>query len=146
MKKKKIIKTIVILIVVGLVGGSAGIYYIFNMPERNIAREEAALVTTATRLYSMFSTNEDETYQELGNRVLEVRGEIVEKTQNRNSVTLVLGDSLEGISCSFDSTYVSNNQDLLSALHLGSQVTIKGKCDGYDMIMGVVLTKCLVIN
>ena len=145
MKKKKILKILLILFVVGLVSGSASVYYLFNMPERNIARERATLSTSAEELYAMFEANEDETYQKLGNRVLEVSGEIVEKMQNGSAITITLGDVMEGVSCSFDSTYVTQNADKMKSLREGSQIKVKGKCDGYDMIMGVVLTKCLII-
>jgi hypothetical protein len=146
MKNKKLFKIILILFALGLLAGAVGVYYVFNKPERNIAKEEAALATSAEKLYQLFSNDEAAAYEEYGNKVLEVTGEIVEKNNSGSTLNVVLDDSMEGVSCSFDSLYIANNPEKVELLTEGNFVKIKGKCDGFDMILGVVLTKCIILS
>ncbi len=142
---KKLLKIFLIVLAVGILAGVAGVYYVFNKPERNIAKEESALVTSAEELYQLFSNDETKVYGEYGNKILEVEGEIVEANNAGGAVTIVLNDPMEGVTCTFDSLYSANNPDKIEQLVVGKTVRVKGKCDGFDMILGVVLTKCLIL-
>ena len=37
-----------------------------------------------------------------------------------------------------------NEKEIINQLQLGDKISLKGKCDGFDMIMGVVLTRCYI--
>ena len=142
---KKILRIIVILFIIGVITGTATVYYVFNKPHRNIAKEKPSFYYNATELYAEFSQDELTGNDKFGDKVIQVKGEIVEKTVQNNNMTLVLGDMLEGVTCDIDSTTYTNNIDYLNTIDVGNTITLKGKCDGLDMIMGVVLTRCLPI-
>jgi hypothetical protein len=52
---------------------------------------------------------------------------------------------MEGITCSFDSLSMVKSSDKLRQIKAGDEVVLKGQCDGYDMIMGVVLSRCVLL-
>lgn len=143
---KKLIKIGLWLALAGILIGGGVVYYIFNMPHRNLANEEAAYVLTAQEFYTDFSADETLGNEKYGNKAIQVSGEVVEKNEQEYELTIVLGDSMEGVSCTFDSTYAAENKDKLASIEVGKTASIKGKCDGIDMIMGVVMTRCVLVE
>lgn len=144
MNKK--LKIFLILVVIGLVVGSGGVYYVFNMPHRDVKGEEAAFNVEAAAFYTEYSNDEEASNVKFGDKVIEVTGSIVELSGDEYEITVVLNDEMEGISCALDSVAIANNKDKVEAFKVGDKVTLKGKCDGFDMIMGVVLTRCFIIE
>lgn len=143
---KKILKIGLILFLVGIVSASGTYLYVFHKPHRNIAKEKPAYEICAKDLYTEFSEDEMASYEKYGNQVLQVTGRVVEFELNTNSASLVYVDPFEGINCAFDSTTVISEKNELSAIDVGNIVTVKGQCDGFDLIMGVVLTRCVLIE
>ena len=142
---KKLLKIGLILFCFGLLSGFGVYLYVFHKPHRNIAKEQAAYVLTAQQIYQDFSANEDSSFVKYGNKVLQVSGEIVDVQIKPNQVAITMNDQMESVNCMFDSTTVSKNYDKLKQLSIGDKVELKGQCDGYDMIMGVVLTRCVLL-
>lgn len=142
--KKKLFRIAVILFGLGCISAVGTYLYVFHKPHRNIEKEKAAFIIDAKSLYDEFALDEDVSYQKYGNQVLEVSGEIVDISVNANNTSIVLLDEMEGISCSFDSLDTKKYYENLSKLSSGDNVKLKGQCDGYDMIMGVVLTRCII--
>lgn len=142
----KYLKIFLILFATGLVVGGVAVYYVFNKPHRNIAKEKPAFSMDAEELYSKYSANEQEGNAKFGNKVIQVSGEIVEVIIQDYNYSIVLSDPFEAVSCNFDSAYVSNNKDRFDKLGIGENVSLKGKCDGLDMIQGVVLTRCVILD
>ncbi len=130
----------------GLIIGLSTVYYIFNMPHRNLENEKPDFTLTAQELYNDFSADETAGNLKYGDKAIQVSGVVIEKTVHENDATIVLNDAMEGISCSFDSLYLVNNNEKIVKIELGETITVKGKCDGIDMIMGVVLTKCVLTD
>jgi hypothetical protein len=143
---KKLLKIGLILFLIGIVAAVGTYLYVFHKPHRNIAREKPAYIVDAKQLYSDFSEDETTSYEKYGNKVLEVTGKVVEFEISDNSASLVYLDPFEGINCAFDSTTVIKEKNELSSIDVGNVVTLKGQCDGFDMIMGVVLTRCVLIK
>ena len=143
---KKLLKIGLILFGIGVLSGIGTYLYVFHKPHRNIAKEKPAYIVDARSLYDEFSVNEESSYEKYGDQVIEVTGEVIDFSLQPNGATLVYLDPLEGISCSFDSLTVVQENSELEKVEVGKQVTLKGKCDGYDMIMGVVLTRCVVLD
>ena len=144
--KKKLFKIALILFVIGCISGISTYIYVFHKPQRNIAKEKPAYTIEATTLISEFVADETTSYEKFGNKVLQVTGDVVDISLSDKSASITLLDEMEGISCSFDSIEVANSKDLLKNISIGNHVTLKGQCDGYDMIMGVVLTRCIIFN
>jgi len=143
---KKSVKIFLIIVVVGLVTGLSTVYYVFNKPHRNIEKESPSFTMAAAALYSDFNNDEVGANDKYADKVIEVKGEIVELTIENYQVSIVLDDEMEGVNCGLDSLTVVKNNEMIKSLKVGDAITLKGKCDGFDMIMGVVLTQCFIIN
>ncbi len=138
---KKWIKILLIFAVVGVGVGAGGVYYMFNMPHRDVENEDPALVTTAPALYNAFSQDEMAAFKKYNNKVVQVSGKIVELTGGIYHINITLNAAMAPVSIVIDSLSIVKNMSLAKSLKLGDVVTIKGQLDGYDMIMGVVLTR-----
>jgi len=142
---KKWIKILLILVAVGVVAGAGGVYYVFNMPHRDVENEKPALVTTASALYHLFSRDEVVASKKYNNKVVQVSGKIVELTGGTYHINITLNDVMSPISIVIDSLSIVKNRSFATTMKLGDVVTVKGQLDGYDMIMGVVLTRGFLI-
>lgn len=141
--KKKLFRIAIALFIFGLISATGTYVYVFHKPHRNIAKEKPAYVIDATRLITEFVDDETLSYEKYGNQVLQVNGEVVNISISDNSASITLIDEMEGISCSFDSLGLVDYKAILQKIDMGDNVELKGQCDGYDMIMGVVLTRCV---
>lgn len=143
-REKKLLKLFLILFGIGTITGFSLFLYVFHKPQRNLANEKPAFIVEPKALYSDFNSDEKASNAKYGDKAIQLKGEIVDLSLKDNGATIVLADPMAGVSCSFDSITVSENKDSFAKLKVGDQVTVKGKCDGFDMIMGVVLTRCVL--
>jgi len=143
---KKGLKIFLIVALAGLVVGLSTVYYVFNMPHRDVENEAPAFTIEANILFDEYNTDEDATNLKYGDQVLQVSGDIAELSIDGYQVSITLNDEMEGINCSLDSVAIDQNKELINQLKIGDNITLKGKCDGFDMIMGVVLTRCYIIE
>ena len=143
---KKGWKIFLFIAVIGIVVGLGTVYYVFNKPHRNVEGEKPAFTMEAKTLFEEYNMDEDAGNLKFGNQVLQVTGEIVEITSDNSEVSIILSDDMEGINCSLDSMTIVQHKTEVDALQVGNEITLKGKCDGFDMIMGVVLTRCYIIS
>lgn len=143
---KKSIKIVLIIVVVGLITGFSTIYYVFNKPHRNVEGEAPAFKMEAAALYNEFSKDETIANEKFGNKVIQVSGSIAELSKNDYEVSIVLNNEVEGVNCMLDSMAIVQNKTLIDNLKIGDKISLKGKCDGFDMIMGVVLTRCFIVE
>jgi len=142
----KTLKIFLIIVALGLVTGLATVYYLFNMPHRDVEKEKPAFVMTASDLYTEYSGDETKSNIKFGDQVIQVTGNIAELSIEAYQVSITLNDEMEGVNCALDSLSIQQNKELINHLSLGDSITLKGKCDGFDMIMGVVLTRCYIIK
>ena len=140
------LKIFLIILAVFLIAGSSSIYYIFNKPHRNIDLETPAYRIDAKTLHNKFDDDEVFANQTYANQVVQVTGNITELFIDGYQISIVLYDEQHGVSCELDSLTIDRNKAIINSLKIGDQITLKGKCDGFDMIMGVVLTRCFIIN
>lgn len=142
---KKFFKIALYLFIIGLTIGLGAVYYVFNKPHRNIAKEKPVFTVNASTLLTEFSENEDSAYQKYGDKTILVEGIISELTKTDSSLNISLESEINGVNCAIDYGKMSKlNPNLMDNLSVGDSIKIKGKCDGYDMIMGVVLTQCII--
>ncbi len=142
---KKWIKISLLLIAIGVTVVAGAIYYMFNMPHRDVENEKPALITTAPALYTAFSQDETAAFMKYNNKVVQVSGKIVELTGNIYNINITLNDVMAPVSIVIDSLSIVKNMPLAKSLKLGDLVIVKGQLDGYDMIMGVVLTRGFLV-
>jgi len=137
------LKIFLIILLAGLVASISVVYYAFNKPHRNIYSESPAYSIEAKALYAGFNKNEKLANQKYVDKVIQISGNITELFIDDNQVSIVLNDV---ISCELDSSIFEKNESAINSFKKGGQITLKGKCDGYDRIMGVVLTRCFIIE
>jgi hypothetical protein len=135
-------KVILIITAFVLVVGIGATYYLFNKPHRNIALEKPAYILGASILFKEFNMNKDLGDEKFGNQVIQVSGRVAEVSVGENSVSIILNNMMEAVNCTIEGNY----NESAKGIHFGDSITVKGKCDGFDMIMGVVLTKCILIE
>ncbi|NOR88548.1 MAG: hypothetical protein GQ527_13165 [Bacteroidales bacterium] len=143
---KKGLKIFLIIAVVGMITGLSTVYYVFNKPHRDVENEKPAYSLKAAALFEEFNSNETVSNERFGDQVLQVTGDIAEISVEGYQVSITLNEEMEGINCALDSLSVNENKDFINRLTIGDKITLKGKCDGFDMIMGVVLTRCFIIK
>lgn len=129
-KKKKILKIGAILLIAGLLIGGGTVFYMFNMPHRNVQSTTADYSISATQLVTEYLENQSKANEKyLANdgdsKVLEITGTVDKISEDFNGQKVVLLKSVAdkaGVSCTFTNEtnlYVSNIQ-------IGETVTIKG--------------------
>ena len=134
------------MLAVFLIAGISSVYYVFNKPHRNIDLETAAYTVDAKSLFNEFNVDQALSNKTYVDQVVQVTGVIAELFIDKYQVSIVLNNEQQGVSCELDSLTIDRNEAIINSLKIGDQITLKGKCDGFDMIMGVVLTRCFIIN
>nr|WP_315172442.1 hypothetical protein [uncultured Flavobacterium sp.] len=129
MKRKK--TATVIVVVVLLASAGSYFYYGFLFKEaRNIESEKPTLSTSATNLKNEYSSNQEKSDSLYLNKTIEVTGRVTKETDS-----VVVIDNT--VFCLF-------SQKKKNKL-LNSQVTVKGKCIGYDELFEEVkLDQCII--
>lgn len=115
--KKKIVFLIVI---VGLVAGAYTGYKYLYKDHRNIAQETAVTTVSANEMLAAF---QNESGTDFLNKTIIVNGTITQI--EANSITLD-----EVVQCSFDR--------VIDGMETGRQVSVKGRCLGYDDLFEIV--------
>jgi hypothetical protein len=129
MKRKKTATIIVTLLVLA----SAGIYFYYGFlfkEARNIASELPSLRTSATNLTNDYNSNQEKSDSLYLNKTIEVTGKVTKET-----------DSVVVIDNTVFCLFIQKKKNKL----LYSQVTVKGKCIGYDeLFQEVKLDQCII--
>jgi hypothetical protein len=142
----KYLKIFLIVAGVGLVIGLCAVYYVFHMPHRNLADEKPSVVMTAKALFDDFSKDEAAGTKKYGNKAIEVSGNVVDVKVTDKDATIVLTDASAGVTCAFDSATVAENKALFQKIKVGDASTVRGQCDGLDMIQGVMLSRSVLVK
>jgi len=142
MTKREILRIFLWTVLVGVVVGSASVYYVFNMPRRNISKEKAVYTVEAKQLISEFKKDEDSSTKKYLDKTISVKGEIKSiRTLKNHGMVFSLEDEMEGVSCSVDSADVVNNALKITQLIKGSTGEFKGRCSG--MLMDIQVINCV---
>ena len=143
---KKGLKILLFSVVLCMLTAIGALYYVFNKPARNIESEIPSIVSDARTFYLEYSILEKVSDKKYANKVIQLSGTIAELSIDGYQVTIVLNDEKRAVNCFLDSLSINSNQVFINNLKLGDNITLKGRCDGFDMIMGVVLTHCFIIE
>lgn len=142
MSKRKTFRILLWIFLIGIVIAIAAIYYLFNMPRRNISKEIAIYTLDAKQLISEFRKDETSATAKYLDRTIAIKGQIKNiRTINNHSMVFSLEDEMEGVSCTVDSADVVINSSLLAQFAKGSIVTFKGRCSG--MLMDIQVINCV---
>jgi hypothetical protein len=142
MTSKKTLRIVVWVFFLGLLLAFGSIYYVFNMPHRNLAKETPSFTLSATQLISEFKKDEVGANKKYLNQALSISGQVksVRNLENHGMV-FSLEDAMEGVSCSIDSVDVVKYKSKLSTITEGTKASFKGRCSG--MLMDIQLINCV---
>ena len=129
-KRKNILKLAAIVVVAGLIVGAGVVYYLFNMPHRDVQASDTDYRLSATELVNEYINNRDAANSkylaEDGNsKILEVNGTVARVSENFNGQQVVLlreAQDKAGVSFTFSPETNAN----AAGLQPGQTVTIKG--------------------
>ena len=123
-------RTVLIVLAVVIAGGIAGYNYLYK-DHRNIATEEAILTVNSEELVNFFTINNGISVL---NKTIEVNGTVTEVDLNANTLTLD-----DKVHCNFI--------NLPDFIIVGKEVSVKGRCIGYDDIFEIVkLDQCSILK
>lgn len=142
MTKRKTFQTLLWVFLSGIFIAIAVIYYLFNMPHRNISKENAIYELDAKQLISEFRNDETSATAKYLDKTIAIKGQIKSiRTLENHSMVFSLEDEMAGVSCSVDSADVLKKSSLLAQFAKGSVVTFKGRCSG--MLMDIQIINCV---
>ncbi len=157
MKRKKIIRTTAIALVILLLGIAGVVYYLFHRPHRDVgaalADYELSAAGLVTEYLATYQQANDKYLDEEGeSKILAVSGPVHSITEDMNKQKVVLlkspGDRA-GVSCTFSAA----TNHTVEKLQAGQTVTIKGVIRSgaaYDEDLGmyedVILEKSTLIS
>ena len=154
MKRRKLIKTGIIVAVAGIVIAGAIGFYLFNMPHRDVQSAKTDYQLTATALVAEYlenaaAANEKYLASDGDSKILEVTGTVHKITEDFSGkkVIILKGETDKaGVSCTF-------NGEVTAPSSLGTTVKVKGVINAgasYDADMelyqDVVLNNCTLVN
>lgn len=144
MKKWFIIITALILL--GIIGGIAGYFFIYNKPHVNYEKAAAEHSLTGQQLFLQFRDSRAVAEQSYNGKVLEVEG-LVSSVETPDSLTIVVFVLDEGMfgEEGIRFTMLDAHSERARSLNPGEVVTIKGYCTGYNET-DVILEKCSIIE
>ena len=153
MKKRKLIRTGLILALAGVLIGGGTILYLFNMPHRDTQKTKTDYSLTSSALVSEYLgdkavANKKYLNSDGNSKVLEITGPVISITEDfsgQKVVSLKGENDLAGVSCTFTVESGKNVADL----RVGETITVKGVIRSgaaYDEDLGlyenVILDKC----
>ena len=156
-RKKKIIKTVIIVIVLGLLTAGGIGYYMFNQPHRDVQSIKADFQMESSDLVKEYLAdanvaNEKYLQDEGESKILSVTGIIknIDEDQNHQRVILLKSDTDNaGVSCTFTTETNAN----LKGFKNGDKVTVKGVIrsgasydEDLELYEDVILEKCDIIK
>jgi len=144
MKKLKII--LGILVLVGILGGAYGWFFVYNKPHRDYESAEADYQIGAIDCYQKFTSLTEGAESVYTGKILEISG-IPSKIETGDSLCVVVfvfnegmfGD--EGIRC----TMLPGHHEKAKLLSMNETVKIKGYCTGFNDT-DVVLEHCSIVE
>jgi len=157
MTRKKIIKIALILIGVSAIIGGGVVYYMFNMPHRDVQATKTDYSLKASAIVNEYfadanKANEKYLDSEGESKVLEVQGVVYDITDdfNNNKVVRLKSDEEKaGVSC----TFTAEGNASVANLKKGDVLTVKGVIrsgaafdSDLDMYEDVIMEKCSLVS
>lgn len=128
--KKKNLKIAIIVGAILLSGLLYGYYGFLYKPARNISSEDSAFLVPANNLAGEYMANTHSADTKYLNKAIEIKGKV---TEVRDSL-IVLDNK---VVCGFDTKPAETN--------INKDITIKGRCIGFDELFGEVkLDQCTI--
>ena len=130
MKRKRVLRTIEIIGVAGIIiGGGIGLYR-FNMPQRDVQSAQTDYSLTSKQIVAEYLSDNEAANQKYlaadgDSKILEITGEVNKISENFNGQKVVLlksGQEEAGVSATF---FEESNENLKGVM-VGQTITVKG--------------------
>ena len=130
MKRKRVLRTIAIIGVAGIIiGGGIGLY-MFNMPQRDVQSAQTDYSLTSKQIVAEYLSDNEAANQKYlaadgDSKILEITGEVNKISENFNGQKVVLlksGQEEAGVSATF---FEESNENLKGVM-VGQTITVKG--------------------
>lgn len=133
-------KVLLTVAAIGLIAGLLMVYWIFNKPHRDVAKEKG-IALSAQQVYDAFRTNEASANSQYLDKAIQLTGTVADISTNQEGQKVVnfsTNDPLVMINCTFK-TDPGN-------LKAGDTITFKGICTGYIPDANVVINEGVLIK
>lgn len=133
-------KIVISILVIGLLGGLATAFYMWNKPKRTAADEAAVATLSADDLFMQYSENEANANKAYLDKIVQVSGVVASTDTDESGLDVVYletSDIMGLVSC----TFARDNHPDVAA---GASVEIKGICTG--ILTDVVLTQSTLVH
>jgi len=157
MKKRKLIRTIAIIGIAGLLSGGGIGLYMFNKPHRDVQSAPSDYMLTSSQIVAEYLADNQAANQKYlaadgDSKILEISGEVNEISENfkGQKVVLLNGDKdRAGVSAIF----TEETNDNLNGITLGQAITVKGVIrsgasydEDLEMYENVILEKSDIVK
>ncbi len=141
MKRKNILIIFLIIVGMGIIGGSWGLYLFFKK-HRDLATVKPDYTLSAAALCNDFQNDEDGASKKYIDKVIQVTGPVASVELGSDStvnVTLSSPGAMSGVICSFQGRKVEDID-----VKKGETAVIRGQCSGE--LLDVLLNNCALIS
>ncbi len=130
MKKRKILKTLILLVIAGFLIGGATMIYMFKMPHQDVQSSKTDYSLTSTQIVEEYladtqSANEKYLADDGNSKILEITG-VVSKISEDFSGQIVVLLKAEGSKAGVSASFTEETNANAAQLTVGETVTIKG--------------------
>jgi hypothetical protein len=144
MKKWQII--ILVIILIGILGGIYGYFFVYNKPHTDYEKADADVVISAKAIYNAFKEDKVKATKEYNGKVVQIKGTMKMIEEKNSLITVVFvfsqgdfGD--EGIRC----TLLPKFNEEIKTLKPDDYINIKGYCTGFNDT-DVIIEKCSIVQ
>ncbi len=121
-------KLLVIGLVLAFIIAAAGYYYVFvySVRHHRDVNKEVAMHVSAKELVNSFSTNEQSANQQYLNKVIEVKGAVIQMGHDQSlQKTIMLGSEME-----LSNVFITL-KDTSTPIRIGDSILVKAICTGF---------------
>ncbi|NJK96383.1 MAG: hypothetical protein HC905_17030 [Bacteroidales bacterium] len=130
MEKRKAFKAIAIIVVIGVIAGGGIVYYLFNMPHRDVQSAKVDYSMTTTQIVTEYLTDKNAANQKYlaadgDSKILEISGTVAKISTNFNGHKVVLlkdNNDKAGVSA----TFTGETDKSLDGVMPGQAISVKG--------------------
>jgi hypothetical protein len=135
-------KILIYGLIAGLVIALIVFLYVFRKADTGGISKKADYIISVDSLLTLYTANEDSANKLFLDKIIQVKGEVAEISQDSTRFTVVLRnpDAMEGVSCSLGDDQSGEVKKLVK----GKIIEIKGICAG--KLSDVALNKCSIIE
>jgi hypothetical protein len=157
MKKRKLIRTIAIIGIAGLLSGGGIGLYMFNKPHRDVQSARADYMLTSSQIVAEYLADNQAANQKYlaadgDSKILEISGEVSEISENFKGQKVVLLNGDKG-RAGVSAIFTEETNDNLNGITLGQAITVKGVIrsgasydEDLEMYENVILEKSDIVK